>query len=230
MRVDIASPISMRVESQNPDRSLAAGVGATQVAVHVYKLARDLDYADRLGNLDDDERRRAARITSVERRTAFVATRILLRELLAARLGCRPQEVPIVREPDGKPRLACGGIEFSVSHPIGWSAVALSAGCPVGVDLEPIRPLPGWREVAAGFFPPKAQAALRTAVPGRREAEFFRWWTRLEAAAKAWRCGLDEAAFCLDRVRYESREGLPGLVLAVASPAPNGMVVDWHKP
>ncbi len=223
-------PATRRVESQKPGRAAAAGVGAARVAVYVVKLGSYLDYADRLDTLPNDERQRAEGMTSLERCTAFVATRILLRELLAARLGFKPQEIPIVLKPDGKPHLACGRIEFSLSHPEGWCAVALSSDCPVGVDLEPIRALPGWQKVAAEFFPPRAHAALRYTVAGRRQAEFFRWWTCLEAAAKAFGLGLDVAASCLDRVRSETCEVLPGLAIAVAAPAPCELVVDWHMP
>jgi len=124
--------------------------------------------------LQDVDRQRAAEIPSLPQRTAFLAARRLLRELLAAQLGCPPAAVPIFTGPDGKPRLAYGNIEFSLSHRDRWCAVALSTGAPVGVDIEPIRPLPGMDAVVAEFFPSVARTAFAAAAPGQEEIVFFR--------------------------------------------------------
>jgi len=98
----------------------------------------------------------------------------LLRRLLALRLGCAPAEIAVVRGQDGKPRLRGGELEFSVSRRARWCAVALSADCAVGVDLEPVRAFAGMDDVAAAFFPPPARAPRRVlplvdAPRGRRQ-------------------------------------------------------------
>ena len=176
----------------------------------------------------EEDRRLAAGIASRPRRTSFLAARSLLRELLARRLGCLPAAVPIVRQADGRPRLGCGGIELSLSHSDGWIAVALSADCAVGVDVEPVRPLAGMAEVVSQFFPPVARAEFVAASPAGQATVFFRWWTRIEAAVKTTGRGLDDAPTCLEGVSCESCDAVPGLASAVAARAARPLMVDWH--
>lgn len=155
------------------------------------------------------------------------APRTVLREVLAARIGCPPAAVDIIRGESGKPRLAGGEIEFSVSHCDGWCAVALSAECEVGVDVEPIRPLEGMAGIAAAFFPPPARAEYAAAAPHRRPAVFFYWWTRVEAALKAAGRGLDDALSAFQGVSCASCDAVPGLAFAVAARSGRPLVVEW---
>jgi len=154
----------------------------------------------------------------------------LLRRLLALRLGCAPAEIAVVRGQDGKPRLRGGELEFSVSRRARWCAVALSADCAVGVDLEPVHAFAGMDDVAAAFFPPPARAAYAAAAPRERPAVFFRWWTRLEAAGKAAGCGLAGAAACLDRVTCRSGWSPKGIAVAVAGLGRVPLIARWHAP
>jgi len=178
--------------------------------------------------LPDAERRHAARIRSQPRRDEFVATRMLLRGLLAARLGQPPGAVPILGESDGRLRVADGAVEVSLSHSGGWCAVALSADCAVGVDVEPVRPVAGLAEVARQFFPAAGQADFFAAAPDRRLQVFFRWWTRVEAAVKACGRGIDDARWCFERVAFESCEAMPGVAAAVAARTECPLGVEWH--
>jgi len=115
-------------------------------------------------------RRAAEEIGSLPQRAAFLAARKALRELLGARLGCPPAEAPIISGPDGKPRLASGNIEFSLSRRDRWCALALSADAPVGIDVETVRPLAGMDEIVAEFFPPVARAAFASAAPEQQRS------------------------------------------------------------
>jgi phosphopantetheinyl transferase len=201
---------------------------AVRVEVHLVRLASLCQAAASIATLSESERRFAAGIGSQPRRTSFLAARVLLRELLARRLGCLPATVPIIRQADGRPRLERGGIELSLSHPDGWIAVALSTDCAIGVDAEPVRPLAGMAEVVSEFFPPAARAEFAAASPDRQPSVFFRWWTRIEAAVKATGRGLDDAPACLEEVACESRDVVPGLASAVAARTQGPLVVDWH--
>jgi 4'-phosphopantetheinyl transferase len=191
-----------------------------------------LDGAVEDGNYDialtDADRQRAAEISSLPQRAAFLAARKALRELLAARLGCPPAEVPIFSGPDGKPRLASGNIEFSLSRRDRWCAVALSADASVGIDVEPVRPLAGMDEIVAEFFPPVARAAFASAAPDQRRIVFFRWWTRIEAAVKATGRGLDSSISCFDGVFCQTCEVAPGLAVAVAVAGEGPAIIDWQ--
>jgi len=200
------------------------------IKVAAYLLRLDGAFED--GNYDialtDADRQRAAEMRSLPQRAAFLAARKALRELLGACLGCPPAEAPIISGPDGKPRLASGNIEFSLSRRDCWCAIALSADASVGIDVEPVRPLAGMDEIVAEFFPPVARAAFASAAPDQRRIVFFRWWTRIEAAVKATGLGLDSSNSCFDGVVYQTCEVVPGLAVAVAVAGEGPVVIDWH--
>src|SRR3989442_9236854 len=161
------------------------GPPAVRVAVHLVEIDRLLERADLRAGLPEADWQRAAEIPSLPQRTAFLASRKLLRELLAARLGCVPAAVPITREPGGRLRLAGGaGIEFSLSHRQRWCAVALSTDCAVGVDVEPIQPLAGMAGGVGEVFPPLAKSALASPPPTNQQNGVFCWWARVEGAGK----------------------------------------------
>lgn len=196
-----------------------------RIEVHLVRLASVRQGAARIATLSEDERRCA--IASRRRRTSFLAARLLVRELLARRLGCLPAEVPIILPSDGKPRLACGGIEFSLSHPEGWIAVALSGDCAVGIDAEPLRALVCMPEIVSEFFPQAARAEFTAASADRQTTVFFRWWTRIEAAVKASGRELDDVLSCFDGVSYESCDAVRGLACAVAARTERPPIVKW---
>ncbi len=190
------------------------------------QLAADAGLAVNGAALTESDWKEAAAIGPFPERRAFLARRKWLRELLAARAGVAAG-MPIIRDHNGKPRLAGRGVEFSLSHREGWCAVALSTDCPVGVDVELIRPMEGMVDVVADFFPPVAQRAFAAATPGQQATTFFRWWTRIEAAVKASGKGLDDAKSCLAGVKFESRDLVPGLTLAVAALTNGPVIFTW---
>lgn len=111
--------------------------------------------------------------------------------LLRGVLGVTRDE-ELARGPQGKPSLARGGVEFSLSH-AGHYAVLAVSGRTVGVDVEPVKPPP--------ILPRKmfTQAELDW-LSAQPEAEgFCLLWTRLESALKAEGCGLagERRAFSL---------------------------------
>ena len=135
-----------------------------------------------LGVLPEPERERAAAMRRGA--DAFVALRAALRRVLGERIGCAPQEVPIVIGAKGKPLLGeCDAdLHFSITHGTGLGMIALAAGRPVGVDLE--RVVPGHAKAAAW--------ALRMPSDTAPERVFAAWCER-EAVAKASGCGLPAA-------------------------------------
>jgi 4'-phosphopantetheinyl transferase len=224
-------------------RSVPESGSVVRVEVHLLRLANlrhgdgagvDRSGLSRVENraslaaLPEEERRFAAGIASRSRRDSFLAARRFLREMAARRLGRDPASLPIVRRSDGKPRLATGEIEFSLSRAGGWIGVALSSDCEVGVDVEPERPLAGMDEIASEFFPPAARAAFAAASANRQTTVFFRWWTRVEAAVKATGRSLDDGRHSLDGVSFESCDLIPGLAATVAARAEGPLIVDWH--
>lgn len=95
--------------------------------------------------LDGSERRAAARFRRPADAARYVLAHATLRRAVAARTGTAPAGVsfgrspcPLCGGPHGRPVVATGGVEISLTHTEGLVAVALApAGIAVGVDAEP---------------------------------------------------------------------------------------------
>jgi len=151
-------------------------------------LAAPLDISrDELVRLGDilvpAELRRALRLRGRAKRQ-FVATRAILRALLAERLAVAPAAVPLQVRKDGK-LFVPGDVMFNVAHSQDLAVFAFTRNRRVGVDVELLRPvsrLPGVVELALAPW----EAAELQSVPARdRRAAFFACWTRKEAYLKA---------------------------------------------
>ena len=106
--------------------------------------------------------------------------------LLETALGCAHA---VAIGAHGKPYLpGLPSVKFNISRTSGLALIAVAMDVEVGVDVERLRPIPEWREIAGRYFPAAGVAD---------EREFFRHWTRLEAQVKAWGVGLTgDAAAC----------------------------------
>jgi 4'-phosphopantetheinyl transferase len=151
--------------------------------------------------LSPDETARAGRFRFADLRRRYVVARASLRQLVAARLGLQAPAVTFAYTSFGKPYLAPrppahdnampapaaigGHLEFNVAHAGDLALIALTWARRVGVDVEPVRPLPDLASVAQRFFAPAEQAALAALLTAERTAAFFQIWTRKEALLKA---------------------------------------------
>ena len=90
----------------------------------------------------------------------------------------------IYKNQNGKPLLPCVyGVYISISHSRNFAAAAI-ADSPVGVDVEEIRPLTEKNvSVLERYFAGEDTEKARTDPTGE---EFYRFWTRREAAFKAY--------------------------------------------
>jgi 4'-phosphopantetheinyl transferase len=165
--------------------------------VHVWPASLDLGAGQGAACarvLSPDERARADAFRFDRDRQRFIATRGLLRMLLGVCLGAAPEEVGLVADPAGKPRLAgrqaASGLRFSLAHAGGLALFAVAQDREVGVDLERVEPAVAWPDVAAAFFSVAELARLNALAPAERPRGFFRQWTRREAWAKATGLGL----------------------------------------
>jgi 4'-phosphopantetheinyl transferase len=150
--------------------------------------------------LSDEERRRARRFAYDRDRQRFIIARGVLRELLAARLGVRPEAVELEYGVYGKPvlapRFAASGLRFNVSHCDDVAVYAFSSAGDIGVDVEAVRPMPD------------ADAL----DPRERALGFFQCWTRKEAFIKALGHGMYHP---LDRFDVSLAPGEPAELLRV---------------
>jgi 4'-phosphopantetheinyl transferase len=166
--------------------ALAAG------EVHVWRapLEPPAHLLQRLeATLAGDERARAARFRMPVHRGRYVAGRGILRVLLGAYLGLRPEELRFAYTPHDKPYLPdqehTGGLRFNLSNAEDLALVAFARGRRLGVDLENLKPMPDALSIATRFFSAPENQAFATVPEAERERAFFTCWTRKEAFVKA---------------------------------------------
>ncbi len=166
--------------------------------------------------LSDAERQRARRFLFDRDRDRFTVGRARLRELLAARLGTRPESVELVYGAYGKPalarRFADSDLRFNVSHCDDVTLYAFSCGREIGVDVEAVRVIGDADDIAARFFSLRENQAYRALEPRDRPLGFFQCWTRKEAFIKALGDGL---SYALDRFDVSLAPGEPAEILRV---------------
>jgi 4'-phosphopantetheinyl transferase len=105
-----------------------------------------------------------------------------------------PADVLIEIGAQGKPFLgaiaARTDLQFNLAHSGELALVAVTRGCPVGVDVERLRPIEHWTEIASRYFHPAEVAAIAASIEGERNTGFLRCWTQKEAILKAFGVGL----------------------------------------
>ncbi len=134
----------------------------------------------------ESERRRWATLPP-RSHAAFVASRALLRELLASATGVADWDVTAEAGVAPAARAAghAGAIHASLSHRLGWVAAAV-ADTAVGIDVECDRPARGDpHERAALMLAPEETAAWGAVAAADREHALLARWTAKEAWFKA---------------------------------------------
>ncbi len=146
--------------------------------------------------LDAEEAERLSRLAAGEARDTFATSRAVQRLLGARYLGLPPAEVRVIRDCEhcegnhGRPRFAGGPVEYSVSHTGAWLLVAVTAGGPVGVDVESTT-LHSDVDKMASIVLTGAERERFARLPAHTRARWLvRSWTRKEAAMKLVGLGL----------------------------------------
>lgn len=191
--------------------------------VHVWRVALDAGAGPEAA-LSSAELAHADRLRGHLARERYLASHRALRAILAAVTG-GPLE--FAASDHGKPYLpAAPRVRFNLSHSHGLALVAAALDVEVGVDVEHLRPMPDCAAIAARFFPPSEAAALQATPADARESEFFRRWTRIEAALKAQGIGLHGAGVELpDDMTVENVEAGESYAAAVAAASRSARVV-----
>ena len=161
--------------------------------VHVWLAVRpaEVEAAGLLKLLSPDERERAGRFHFEKDRTAFVAARARLRQLLGRYLPTAPEKIQFTTNAHGKPELPTPApIQFNLSHSGDLAVFAFTRAGRVGVDVEQARPDFATDPLAERFFAPDEIKALRALPVAAQPAAFFDCWTRKEAFVKAHGAGL----------------------------------------
>ena len=143
--------------------------------------------------LSPDELKRSARFHFPRDRQHFVASRALLRTILASYLDKHPARLNFLYSKKEKPSLDpadVSDVTFNVSHSAGIALMAFARGREVGVDIEQVRPDVDLEAIARRFFSPNEQNELAALPADEKTEAFFRCWTRKEAYIKATGAGL----------------------------------------
>jgi len=134
------------------------------------------------------ERAKADRLLLPRERQRFIKGRAIVRTILAAYLGTRPETLRFKLGRYGKPTLIRGSkaarIQHSVSYCGSRGVLAVGLDHPIGVDIEKIRAEFVTGELSAYLFSPGEQADLMALPKARRVEAFFKCWTAKEAYIK----------------------------------------------
>lgn len=159
--------------------------------------------------LDARERLRYDTLTRPEDRARFATARVLARTLVTQLAGGAAAEVlltPHCRQcggDHGKPVVGAGatGLELSISHSDRRVVVAVAAGTPVGVDVEPVRALANAAPLADRVLAGSEHAAFAPISSEHRSRALLTYWVRKEALLKATGHGLNVALSALTMSR-----------------------------
>lgn len=132
--------------------------------------------------------------------------RLPLRRTLAAYLGIQADEVILVDEEHGRPRLDPvhgAALDFNWSHSGAHALIAVAHGVWPGVDVERRRPQPRALPLARRFFDGDEADTLAALPAEARDAAFLEIWTAKEALLKAHGRGI---GYGLQRLRILSTD------------------------
>jgi 4'-phosphopantetheinyl transferase len=165
------------------------GIGAFEFLdnVHVWVLqisAVDLEPCSRL--MVREELDRVAQFCRGEDHDSFIVSHGVLRYLLGKYLQQEPVAIRFVAGAQGKPLLEEeASVEFNITHSGDLAAMAFSSRCPVGIDLERIRPFARLEQIARHFLSAEEASEITSLDGAEQRGAFYRCWTRKEAILKA---------------------------------------------
>jgi 4'-phosphopantetheinyl transferase len=223
---EIAAGDRIEFRRGNWDELLTPALPANGVHLWAARLNREaLSQSNGQADLSPAERDRAARFLLDRERRRFTASHVFLRRILAAYTGIAPRSLQFEHGPHGKPELAGPTmplpVHFNLSH-AGELAVVAVARQTVGVDIEVIREIQNYEQIAKRFFTAREYAAILAFPEPERSKAFLHCWTRKEAFVKAVGAGLSMPLNSFDHhdsaqwklLHFEPLEGFTGAVAA----------------
>jgi 4'-phosphopantetheinyl transferase len=160
--------------------------------VHVWIAAVDgptLDPDSLAVVLSPDERQRAASFRFEKHRRRYIAAHAALRQILSRYLGKPAEDIVFACNRFGKPFLCetdgMASVSFNMSHSGELALAAFARGRLIGADVELIRPVEEFEQIAEAHFTPQELTLLEQADIASRQHTFYTCWTRKEAYIKA---------------------------------------------
>ncbi len=154
-------------------------------------------YAEAERIMSDSEHERAQKF--IRGKETYIASRWLLRTVLARYTGSAPKAVEFLRSNRGKPFLAQSNIQFSLSHSGHWALLAVSNALLIGADIEEVRTTRDLTGIAESYYHPQEFARLQNLGSLAQADYFYRLWTLKEAFFKATGTGISAG---LDKIEF----------------------------
>ena len=109
------------------------------------------------------------------------------RRVLSRYASVAPADWQFTLSPHGKPLLVTQtcALDINLSHSGDWLACAVTAGTPVGVDIEYCGSERDVMKLARRFFREEEVVALQSGSTASQRDRFYDYWTLKEAAVKA---------------------------------------------
>ncbi len=153
--------------------------------------------------LASDERERAQRLRFAHHQNRAIASRGILRLLLAGYVNEPAAQLTFTYSDRGKPSLVqspqAEPIYFNVTHSEDLALFAIAPVPTVGIDVEIRKPMPFLAQLIQRYCAPSEQAAIAAQPPECQETCFFYHWTTKEALTKATGQGITD----LDKVQLQ---------------------------
>lgn len=160
--------------------------------LHVWHINLDVNPASlqqASALLDDQERTRAAKFVTPLLRDRYIVAHACMRQLLAEYADRPPGAIQYEKNRHGKPTLVdpaiASRLSFSLTHSENMALLAISAGHPIGIDIEKVNPYSDLEAVAHRNFTALERAALSTLDKSDILSGFYAMWTRKESFIKA---------------------------------------------
>ncbi len=163
--------------------------------------------------LGKDEMARAARFLHENDRATYASCHVMLRLILARRLGTDPHQISFRTGVYKKPWLEGNPVYFNITHTANAFAIVISESCEAGIDMEPVNRDMNFRGIIKNFFS-NSESEYIFRDPSESTSRFFMLWTRKEALLKALGTGIAdnlpgvEVSHKENHIRRESFENM----------------------
>lgn len=147
--------------------------------------------------LSPSEQARAEKFRFLHDKNNYLIAHGILRVLLASYVGQRPSDLDFTTGTYGKPELqrcsAGPDIHFNLSHSGDLALYGVTRLCPIGVDVERLRPMSYLEQIAEHCFSQRQVESLMGLPAEQQEKHFFTFWTCKEALLKGTGEGLSHS-------------------------------------
>lgn len=196
--------------------------------LHLWLIDLDIPPENFERFLSADELERAGRLVTAAGSRRFVTARGCLRSILADYLETDAGSIGFRYGTAGKPEIAAPDslLRFNLTHSGQLALLALTRQCEIGVDMEPLKPLPNLMAIAGKIFGAEVHQTLADLDVALRTVRFLQLWTAHEAQAKC--CGNSVFSHPDSMIPVVNFEPDAGWIGAVAIPQGVPEVSKWR--